>query len=67
MEEKRRVGRPVNHPKILIVELGEVVESYEEAAQKVGGNRGAICNILNNYLAKGGRKVHKGYHFKFVK
>lgn len=66
MEEKRRVGRPVNHPKILIVELDKVVESYEEAAKAVGGNRGAICNILNNYIPGRGRKIHKGYHFQFI-
>lgn len=65
MEEKRRVGRPVNHPKVLIVELKETFDSYEEAAKRIGGNRGAICNILKNHL-KTGRKVHMGYHFKFT-
>ena len=66
-EDKRRVGRPITHPRILIVELGEVFESYDEAAKRIGGNRGAISNILNNYLPRGGRQTHKGYHFKFVK
>ena len=66
-EDKRRVGRPVEHPRVLIVELGEVFDSYEEAAKRINGNRGAISNNLNNYLAKGGRQTHKGYHFRYVK
>lgn len=64
MKEKRdKPGRPPNHPRILIVELGVVVDSYEEAAKLIGGNRGAICNILTG---TGNRSTHMGYHFKFV-
>ena len=54
-------GRPVTHDPVLIVELGEIVRSYAEAAVKVGGNRG---NILLCLL--GDRQTHMGCHYEYV-
>lgn len=57
-----RKGRPCNHPKILIIETGEVVNSYNDAAKKVGGNRGNVYLCLI-----GMRRNVNGYHFRLLK
>lgn len=55
-------GRPPVGKKILIIETGEIVNSYNEAAKKVGGNRGNVYLCLI-----GMRRNVNGYHFRFVK
>lgn len=57
-----RKGRPCNHPKILIIETGEVVDTYLAAANKVGGNRGDVYLCLI-----GMRKQCNGYHFRYLR
>ena len=63
-EKREKPGRPINHPPIRIVETGEVYLSYQEAAAAIGGNKGAICNIMQG---PGHRRKHKGYTFEFVR
>lgn len=58
-----RVGRPINHPKVMIVETGEVYDSYEEAAKAIGGRRSGVHACLRG---TGNRRTHMGYTFKFV-
>ena len=58
-----RVGRPVNHPKILVVETGEVYDSYEDVAKAIGGRRSGVHACLRG---TGNRSSHMGYHFRFV-
>lgn len=64
MSRKKRYnkkGRPPKHSKILIIETGEVFDSYNEVAKRIGGNRG------NVYLCMiGMRQNVNGYHFKYV-
>lgn len=55
-------GRPVHHPKILILETGEVCSSYNEVAKKVGGNRGNVYLCLI-----GMRRNVNGYHFRYLR
>lgn len=63
-----RRGRPstcqTDGLKILIVELGEVFDSYSEAAERIGGNKGAVYSCLKG---SGNRKKHLGFTFKFVR
>lgn len=61
-EKKQKTGRP-SKTKIRIVETGDVVIGYSEAARRVKGNRGCVYLCLNNPVT---RKKHKGYHFEFV-
>ena len=56
-----RRGRPPNHKPVCIIELDETFKSYEQAADRIGGNRGEIYLCL-----KGDRKTHKGFSFKWV-
>ena len=63
MQEKKGVGRP-SEKRIRIIETGELVTGYAEAARKVKGNRGCIYLCLNNNSS---RKKHKGFSFEFVK
>lgn len=63
MREKVKMGRPSN-VKIRIVETGEVVTGYSEAARRVKGNRGCVYLCLNNPYS---RNKHKGYHFEFAR
>lgn len=64
MSRKRRYdkrGRPPNHSPVRIVELDEVFKSFNEAAIRIGGNRGLIELCL-----KGDRYTHLGYTFEYV-
>lgn len=63
MQEKKCVGRP-SKTRIRIIETGEIVIGYAEAARKIKGNRGCIYLCLNNNFS---RKKHKGYSFEFAK
>lgn len=58
-----RRGRPVNHPKIMVIETGEVYISYEDVAKAIGGRRSGVQACLKG---TGKRCSHMGYHFKFV-
>lgn len=58
-----RVGRPVNHPRVMINETGEIFDSYEDAAKAIGGRRSGVHACLRG---TGNRRTHKGYTFKFV-
>ena len=61
-------GRPnlyqTEKKKILINELGEVFNSYQEAARRIGGRRSGVYACLNS---SPGRRTHMGYTFSFVK
>ena len=65
---RKRVGRPNLYEssglKILICELGEVFESYSEAAKRIGGRRSGVHACLRGGC---GRRTHMGFTFKFVK
>lgn len=50
--------------RILIVELGEKFDSYQAAANRIGGRRSGVHACLRGSK---GRVSHMGYHFKFVK
>lgn len=63
LKEKNNVGRP-SHTKIRIIETGEIVTGYAEAARKVKGNRGCIYLCLCDGSS---RKKHKGFSFELVK
>lgn len=56
-------GRP-STKKIKIIETGEIVVGYSQAAKRINGNRGCVYLCLNNPFS---RTSHKGYHFEFVK
>lgn len=58
---KPQLGRPVNHPKIQVIETGAVYTSYEETAKAINGNRGNILQCL-----RGLRQHCNGYTFKYV-
>lgn len=58
-----RVGRPINHPRVMIVETGEIFDSYEETAKAIGGRRSGVHACLRG---TGNRRTHMGYTFKFV-
>ena len=49
---------------ILINELDEVFDSYQAAANRIGGRRSGVYACLRG---TGNRKTHMGFHFKFVK
>lgn len=59
-----RPGRPVNHPPIMIIETGEVFDSYEDVAKAIGGRRSCVHSCL---CGSGNRRTHMGFTFKFVK
>ena len=49
---------------ILINELGEAFDSYQAAANRIGGRRSGVYACLKG---TGNRKTHMGFHFRFVK
>ena len=59
MKEKK-VGRPPNHPPIMLVETGEIFETYTEAAKAIGGDRTNVRRV-----AYGTQSHHKGHRFIF--
>lgn len=71
MPRRRRYDRP-GRPclkdseglQILIVELGEVFDSYSEAANRIGGRRSGVYSCLRG---TGRRRTHMGYTFRYVK
>lgn len=58
---KPQRGRPVDHPKVKVIETGEVFDSYAATASAIGGHRGNILLCL-----KGLRKRCNGYTFQYV-
>jgi len=56
----KKAGRPVNHPKVICVETGEVFDTYSSAARKIFGDRRNVCRCC-----QGTQKDHKGYHFRY--
>lgn len=49
--------------KILVVETGEIFDSYNEVAKHIGGTSWGVSRCLDNNHP---HKTHKGYHFEFV-
>lgn len=61
MTEKKKVGRPPNHPPVKNLETGTIHKSYASAAREINGYRNKV------YLcAIGIQKHHHGYHFEYV-
>lgn len=56
-----QVGRPINHPKIKVIETGEIYDSYEDTAKAINGNRGNILQCL-----RGLRQKCNGFTFRYV-
>ena len=62
MEEKRRRGKPVTHPRVVNTKTGEIFDTFTEAGEACGGNRFGVmrsCYGLQN--------LHMGIKFRFVK
>ena len=59
---KRKRGKPVTHPKICIIETGQIFDTYTEAAKSINGNRFGVYRC-----AIGIQKTHHGYHIIFIK
>ena len=59
---KRKPGRPPEHQPILLVETGDIFQTYTEAAKAINGDRTNVRRV-----ASGTQSQHKGYHFIFVK
>lgn len=55
---KRKPGKPVVHPPVLVVETGEIFKTYKEAAAAIGGDRSSIMRCC-----EGVQRHHKGFHF----
>lgn len=60
-KEYRKPGRPINHPKVVCVETGEIFDTYSSAAKKISGDRRNVCRCC-----QGTQGEHKGYHFKYL-
>lgn len=61
IDRKPRRGRPVDHPKVKIIETGEIYDSYADTAKAIGGHRGNVLLCL-----RGLRKRCNGYTFSYV-
>lgn len=58
---KPQRGRPVNHPKVMVMQTGKVYDSYEAAAKSIGGNRGNVLQCL-----RGLRQTCNGFTFCYI-
>ena len=58
---KQRPGKPPDHPKIILIETGEIFDTFTEAAEAIGGDRTNVRRV-----ACGLQSHHKGYHFKLL-
>ena len=47
----------------MVVETGEIFDSYNEVAKHIGGSPWAVCRCLDDNYP---HKTHKGYHFEYV-
>ena len=54
-------GKPPEHPPVMLLETGDIFETYTEAARFIKGDRSNIKRV-----ASGVQSHHKGYHFIFV-
>ena len=54
-------GKPPNHPKIVLVETGEIFDTFKEAADAIGGDKANVRRV-----ARGIQESYRGYHFKFL-
>ena len=57
----RRPGKPPNHPPIVVLETGEIFDTFKEAADSIGGDGSNVRRV-----AYGVQSHHKGYHFCFL-
>ena len=57
---KRRPGKPVNHPPVIVKETGEEYDTYTEAAEAIGGDRFGVRKC-----AEGTQAHNNGYHIEF--
>lgn len=54
-------GKPPKHPRIVILETGEVFDTFKEVADAIGGDKSNVRRVVYGVQAS-----HKGYHFKFL-
>lgn len=68
MEEKRRVGRPPNHPKLINLNTGRIHDTYASAERELK-ERGVKTAHRSKVMmvCQGVQTHHHGYKFKFVK
>lgn len=57
---KRKPGKPINHPPVVIKETGEEYDTYTKAAEAIGGDRFGVRKC-----AEGTQKHNNGYHISF--
>ena len=57
---RQRPGRPVDHDPVILIETGEVFETFTEAAKAIDGDRSGVRRV-----AQGTQSHHKSYHFIF--
>lgn len=55
-----KAGRPPEHPPVMLVETGEIFETYTEAAKAIKGDRTNVRRV-----AMGTQAHHKGHRFIF--
>lgn len=58
---KRKPGKPVNHAPVILLETGEVFDTFTEAAKAIGGSRQGVRRVAN-----GTQSHHKGRHFVYL-
>ena len=58
---KKHPGKPPAHPPVVVVETGEIFDTFKEAAEAIGGDRSNVRRV-----AYGVQSHHKGYHFKLL-
>ena len=61
MKKYDRPGRPPKHLPVMLIETGDIFETYTEAAKFISGDRTNVKRV-----AYGVQSHHKGYHFIFV-
>ena len=49
--------------RIMVVETGEIFDSYNEVARHIGGTSWGVSRCLDDNYP---HKTHKGYHFEYV-
>lgn len=54
-------GKPPNHPPVIILETGEIFDTYKDAANAVGGDGSNVRRVV-----RGIQSHHKGYHFALL-
>jgi hypothetical protein len=61
LEQKRKRGRPVEHPRIVNLELRKTYHTYTEAAEDIKGSRFGVRKVC-----EGTQRHHHGYHFRWI-